>query len=151
MAGFYAAKAAWNWGDGMFWAWGEGQDAKPNRLGPAHGVAAAVRAVDRPEGRWYGTRSDLTQAVWLTVLATLGLGALLTRRPRPEVLLLALSVLGLMVFTLLFQGRSRYLFTFVPLVVALAAMVHPGTTPLRARLVGAWTGAFRRRSASEPS
>ena len=62
---------------------------------------------------------------------------MLTRRPRPEVLLVALSVLGVLVFTLLFQGRSRYLFTFVPVVVAMAAMVHPAVSATRARLVRA--------------
>jgi hypothetical protein len=40
------------------------------------------------------------------------------------VLLVALSVLGIAVFTLALQGRSRYLLTFVPLVVALAGMVR---------------------------
>lgn len=132
-ARFYANKAAWNWGDGMFWAWGEGQDAKPGRLPPGDRLVGLVRDVDRPDGRWYALRSDVTQAVWLALLVVVGLGAVLTRRPRPDVLLVAVSVLGLLVFTLLFQGRSRYLFTFVPVVVTLAAMVHPAVSVARAR------------------
>jgi hypothetical protein len=124
-ARFYVAKAAWNWGDGMFWAWGEGQDARPDRLPPGEGLVGSVRDVDRPNGRWYALRSDLTQSLWLALLVVGGLGAVATRRPRLEVVLVALTVLGLTVFTLLFQGRSRYLFTFVPVIVSLVAMVHP--------------------------
>jgi hypothetical protein len=141
-ARFYADKAAWNWGDGMFWAWGEGQDARPERLPPGDGLVGAVRSVDRPDGRWYPLRSDVTQAVWVALLVVAGLGAVATRRPRPEVLLLALSVLGVAAFTLAFQGRSRYLFTFVPLVVALAGMVHPAVSRARAH---AMTRLLRRR------
>jgi hypothetical protein len=51
--------------------------------------------------------------------------------------LVAVSVLGIAAFTLVFQGRSRYLFAFVPLVVALAGMAH------------AWLPARRRRKRSE--
>ncbi len=150
-AQFYAAKAAWNWGDGMFWAWGEGQDARPERLPPGSGFVGVVRAVDRPDGRWYQLRSDLAQSVWLALLVVAGLGAVLTPRPRPEVVLLALSVLGLAAFTLLFQGRSRYLFTFVPVVVSLAAMVHPAVTGWRDRGARAWGRRFSRSSRGGPA
>jgi hypothetical protein len=78
-------------------------------------------------------RADLTQALWLAVLLVAGVGLL--RAPyRRETLLLAVSVLGIAAFTLVLQGRSRYLFAFVPLVVALAGTVHsslprPGRRP----------------------
>ena len=136
-ARFYANKAAWNWGDGMFWAWGEGQDARPERLPPGDGlVGLCETSTGRTAG---GTPSAATspRRVWVALLFVAGLGAVLTRRPRPEVLLVALSVLGVLAFTLLFQGRSRYLFTFVPVVVAMAAMVHPAVSATRARLVRA--------------
>ena len=124
-AEFYLNKAAWNWGDGMFWAWGEGSDRLPERLAPADGVvAAAVHDVGAPRGRWYPLRSDLTQGLWLAVLLVTGLGALRARAPTRDQVLVALTVLGIALFTLLFQGRSRYLLTFVPLVVALGAMVR---------------------------
>jgi hypothetical protein len=61
--------------------------------------------------------------VWLAVLLVAGLGLLRTPYRR-ETLLVAASVLGIAAFTLVLQGRSRYLFAFVPLVVVLAAMVH---------------------------
>ena len=77
------------------------------------------------------------------MLIVAGIGLL--RAPyRRDVLLLALSVLGIAAFTMVFQGRSRYLFAFVPLVVVLAASVHasflgqtrPGASGAAARSAG---------------
>lgn len=120
---FYAAKTAWNWGDGMFWAWGEGPDSLPGTLAPATGPTAIVHALNGFESDAYPLRADLTQGLWLAVLLVGGLGLL--RVPyRRETLLVAVSVLGIAAFTVVLQGRSRYLFAFVPLVVALAGLVH---------------------------
>ncbi|MFM6847859.1 MAG: hypothetical protein ACKOVB_02010 [Terrabacter sp.] len=120
---FYGNKAAWNWGDGLFWAWGEGPDSLPGTLAPATGLTGVVHELNGFHGSWYPTRADLTQALWLAVLLVAGVGLL--RAPyRRETLLLAVSVLGIAAFTLVLQGRSRYLFAFVPLVVALAGTVH---------------------------
>jgi hypothetical protein len=53
-----------------------------------------------------------------------GLGLL--RAPlRRDLLLLALTTLGIGAFILIFQGRSRYLFAFVPIIVALSCSVIP--------------------------
>jgi hypothetical protein len=129
---FYGNKLAWNWGDGMFWAWGEGPDSLPGTLAPATGLTGVVHEVNGFHGSWYSVRADLTQALWLAVLLVAGLG--LVRAPyRRETLLVAVSVLGIAAFTLVLQGRSRYLFAFVPLVVALAATVHATLPRLRPR------------------
>ncbi|MCU1536833.1 MAG: hypothetical protein JWP82_1184 [Humibacillus sp.] len=120
---FYTDKLAWNWGDGMFTAWGEGGDSLPGVLPPASGLVGVVHAVDGYHGGAYGLRSDLAQALWVALLLVAGVGLL--RAPyRREVLLLAVTVLGIAAFTLLFQGRARYLFAYVPVVAALAGMVH---------------------------
>jgi hypothetical protein len=127
---FYGNKLAWNWGDGMFSAWVEGTDSLPGVMPPATGAAAAVHELNGLHGRWYPLRAELAQALWITVLLLAGLGLL--RAPyRREVVLLAVTVLGIAAFTLLFQGRARYLFAFVPIVVALAGMVHPWVPHLR--------------------
>jgi hypothetical protein len=115
----------------MFWAWGEGPDSLPGTLAPATGLTGVVHELNGFHGSWYSFRADVTQALWLAVLLVGGLGLL--RAPyRRETLLLAVSVLGIAAFTLVLQGRSRYLFAFVPLVVALAATVH-SSLPLRGR------------------
>lgn len=121
---FYGNKLAWNWGDGMFWSWGEGFDARPGVLGPADGFVGFVHDIDGKHGRWYPLRSDLTQGLWLALLLVAGVGCLRAPFGR-DVLAVALTVLGVAAFTLLFQGRSRYLFAFVPVVAALAGLVHP--------------------------
>ena len=137
---FYGSKAAWNWGDGMFWAWGEGPDSLPGTLAPATGVTGIVHDLNGFHGSGYQLRADVTQAVWLAVLLVAGVGLL--RAPyRRETLLVAGSVLGIAAFTLVLQGRSRYLFAFVPLVVVLAAMVHAWLPrPRRAGRLGRRTG-----------
>jgi hypothetical protein len=135
---FYANKAAWNWGDGMFWAWGEGRDATLVTQPPKDGVRGLVNDVNGPFGRWYPLHSDLAQGLWVALLLVTGLGALRARAPSRDVLLVGLTVLGIAVFTLLFQGRSRYLLTFVPLVAAWGAMVRqrPARWPALTRRVG---------------
>ena len=121
---FYANKLAWNWGDGMFSAWGEGGDSLPGVMPAGSGVVAAVQEVNGLHGQWYPLRAELAQSLWIAVLLLAGTG--LMRAPyRREVVLLAVMVLGIAAFTLLFQGRARYLLAFVPVVVALAGMVHP--------------------------
>ncbi|MDF2092744.1 hypothetical protein P0Y31_10345 [Knoellia sp. 3-2P3] len=120
---FAATKTAWNWGDGMFWAWGEGRDARS--VVPRHGpLTAWVVSWNHPSGDHYPLRMALTQAVWLLVLTVAGVG-LLRCRYRRDVAVLAFSVLGIALFTLLVQGRSRYLLVYVPVVVALAFALPP--------------------------
>jgi hypothetical protein len=146
LAAFYADKAVWNWGDGMFWAWGEGADGRRDTLPPVDdGVAGVVHQVDGRFGAGYPLRSDLAQGLWLAVVLVGGVGALRRRRPPRDVVLVALAVVGIAAFTLLFQGRSRYLLTFVPLVVALAAYAPRGPTLRLRRLTSS------RRSGAAPS
>jgi hypothetical protein len=120
---FAANKVAWNLGDGMFWAWGEGPDARTTV--PRHGpLTDWVVSWSHPSGAYYGVRAGLVQGLWLMVLLTAGVG-LLVRPYRRGVALLVVSVVGIILFTLVLQGRPRYLFVYVPLFVALAASVVP--------------------------
>ncbi len=127
---FYGSKLAWNWGDGMFGAWGEGGDSLPGVLAPATGGVGLVHELNGYHGTWYPLRSELVHSLWIALLLLAGIGLL--RAPyRREVVLLAVTVLGIATFTLIFQGRARYLLTFVPIVVALAGTVHPFVPRLR--------------------
>lgn len=120
---FVAKKYAWNWGDGMFWAYGEGTDAK--RPVVAHGpITEWVKTWNNPQGKRYLVRADVTEALWLLLIGLGGLGLL--RHPyHRDVLLLALSALGIALFTVIFQGHSRYLIVYLPIVIALAVAVRP--------------------------
>jgi FkbM family methyltransferase len=131
-AGFAVDKTLFNWGDGTFWARDEGADATapPLRQGP---LADAVLAWNAPSGNLFRLHVLLSQITWTAVLLALGVG-LLRSSYRPEVLLMALTIAGIAAFTLLFQGRSRYLIGHVPVVVALAACVLPRPRLARPRL-----------------
>ncbi|NYJ76348.1 hypothetical protein [Allobranchiibius huperziae] len=123
---FEANKMAFNWGDGMFWAHGEGHDMSqpPTRTGAA---ARPAVAWSFPGHGLYRLHVDLANTVWFSLLLLTGLG-LLRSRYSPEVLLLALTVVGIAVFVLLFQGRSRYLIGHVPVLIALACALAPRRT-----------------------
>jgi hypothetical protein len=120
---FAVDKTLFNWGDGTFWARSEGRDpgAPPLRQGR---LVDAVMAWNAPGGHLFRLHTLLAQVTWTAVLLALGVG-LLRSWYRPEVLLMALTITGIAAFTLLFQGRSRYLLGHVPVVVALAACVLP--------------------------
>lgn len=60
--------------------------------------------------------------MWLSLLLVAGVGRLM-RSYRRDVALVVVSVVGIILFTLVFQGRSRYLFVYAPLFVALAGAV----------------------------
>jgi hypothetical protein len=123
MVQFYADKALWNWSDATFWAWGEGIDSREQPLA-RNALASAVMEVNGFHGRFYEARMSVTQGVWIALLILGGLGLL--RAPlRRDLLLLALTTLGIGAFILIFQGRSRYLFAFVPIIVALSCSAIP--------------------------
>ncbi len=126
---FEVRKQTFNWGDGMFFAWGEGYDFQASRLQEHDGFAKVVQSVQHPSGSDYVLRASLTTGLWLALLLWAGVGLLRARHTR-ELLVMALPVLGIAAFTLLFQGRSRYLFAYVPVIVGLAAVVRPLPTAL---------------------
>ncbi len=127
---FEVDKLLFNNGDGMFWVYGESEkDREPVRYqtGPAAETLARFNA---PQGDLWYTRVDLTQALWLSVLLATGVGLVaLRRRLSPEAAagidLMVWNLIGITVFMLLFQGRSRYLFGHVPVIIALATSVLP--------------------------
>lgn len=141
---FVVDKSAWNWGDGMFWAWGEGHDREERNLGQGR-LAEVVDRWNRPDGAGYPWRADAAQAVWLFLLLLLGARALRARWTWQTGLLL-LCVLGIAAFTVIFEGRSRYLLVHVPVVVALALSLPP---VLPGRRTGRSDGA-RRAEAARP-
>ncbi len=123
MVEFYASKAVWNWGDGTFTAWGEGGDAQKHPYAEG-AVSDALMEFTGYHSPYYETRASITEGVWAAVVLLAGIG-LLRARFRRDLLLLALSTLGIGLFVLAFQGRARYLLTFVPVVIALSCAVLP--------------------------
>ncbi len=110
-----------NFGDGSF-AWQvEGlsaADSEPkNRF-----ISPLLRNYFYKEGEYVELFLTWAQTVWLfTLFAPLGLFCLKRRDLDKETLALMLSVFGLTLFETLFEARARYLFTYTPYFVLLAA------------------------------
>ncbi|NNG38992.1 hypothetical protein HJ588_06865 [Flexivirga sp. ID2601S] len=114
-------KQVWTWGDGTFWAYGEGEDRWQPVI--AHTVLTPmVEPWDRVQGSLWDERSGLVTGLWCAVLLVLGVGLLFARYDR-RTLALALSAIGIALLILVLQGRSRYVLTFVPIIVVLAGVV----------------------------
>lgn len=65
----------------------------------------------------------IMQTVWIVVLGLTAVAAWLLRKQVPdEKLVLCLSIIGITLFTLLFEGRSRYLLTYVSYFAILAGV-----------------------------
>ncbi|HHU10732.1 MAG TPA: hypothetical protein GXZ60_12075 [Intrasporangiaceae bacterium] len=115
---FYAHKTHHTWGDGMFFAWGEGLDMEEPlqyRLSPD----SFLRSVGTADGHLLGVRTAVVGGLWAGVLI---LAAVRLWQGRREWDLVAISaaVAGLFAFTTLFQGRGRYILVMAPVLIALA-------------------------------
>jgi hypothetical protein len=132
---FQVNKLDFTWGDGMLWAYGEGTDLsrKPVHQGQPFEL---VQSWNSPGGEHFGARVAITQGFWWLVLTLVAFGWL-RGRVTAESLLLVLALVGVAGFTLLFQGRSRYLITYVPLLAVAAVWWWRDLGAVRPRRGGA--------------
>lgn len=124
---FYANKFLWICHDGMFWSWG-GPDATttPTPKGPLDATS-----FNSPTGALWQWHIDLAQGTWFAVLV-LAAFTILRNAVRcwsnpagPLVITLLSIVIGALAFIMTFEGRPRYLFIFVPLIIWLAMLPRP--------------------------
>lgn len=141
---FELNKLGFTWGDGMLWAYGEGTDLSRRPLHHA-GLDHWVQQWNAPTGHLFGARVAVTQGLWWFVLTLAAVGWL-RGRVTADTVLVVLTLLGVAAFTLLFQGRSRYLIAHVPLLVVAATAWRAGCATPRDATRG-WPGP-RRRSRS---
>ena len=81
-------------------------------------TAAISRSFYYPDGERYVLFKNFMQAIWLSVLL-LSTGAFFTRGRAAAVV--ELTLLGLVLYLLLFEVRARYVYIFAPLFISLAA------------------------------
>ncbi len=132
---FFARKVAWVWGDGTFWAFGEGTDSQqPTSHTSQPWVALSEATV--ATGDYYITRASLIQGLWLAFLLLGSIALLAWSRPsaRPSgtslhalIMTWALAIGGLTVYLTFFEARPRYLVAMLPVLVALVVAVWPAT------------------------
>ncbi|WP_291525810.1 glycosyltransferase family 39 protein [Branchiibius sp. NY16-3462-2] len=144
MVAFEFDKASFTWGDGMLFAYGEGQDSKalPLVTGPG---ASVVTAWNSPSGSLWFQRIALAQAVWWLLLLLMARQWLVGRVTSDQLLFL-LNVLAIGLFVQVFQGRARYLTGHIPIFVAIAMTFWPVFTRSATGVPG---GRRARRRAAE--
>ena len=139
-ADFLARKQLTTMGDGSFFQWREGDMLKqPFRHDGA--FSRAVQDVYGPDGDRHGGLLLAWQVLWVAMLALVSAPLLLRGQLRsgaPETVL-RIALLGLTVFLLFFEARSRYVYLYVPFFAILAAVswdaISQRRAPDRARSV----------------
>jgi hypothetical protein len=114
--GFFTAKVAWVWGDGTFWASGEGWDSQQPAL-HRDGALGALSEWTTATGGHYRTKASLVQGIWVGGLLLLGGTLVLGRYDRWRAGA-SLALLGLTAYLIMFEARPRYLLALVPVVLA---------------------------------
>lgn len=123
-ANFLANKTLRFLGDGTFYQWQEGNQLSLPFI-VKNSAGKAVQSVYGPTGSLHPALVDLWQAMWL-VLLVLGAVPLVLFRDRrlfsDPAVAMRVALLGLIVFLMLFEGRSRYVYLYVPFFVLLAGL-----------------------------
>ena len=134
---FFALKTAWVWGDGTFWAQGEGPDS--TRASYHDGLLGSLAQVTRAPGDHYPIKASAVQGLWLALLTTLVVGLLRAGRCA-TITALALSLGGLTGYLMAFEARPRYLIALLPVIITLTLL----TSVARPNLVDGWRAAGSR-------
>jgi hypothetical protein len=124
-ATFLHKKASWTFGDGSFFAYGEGgMGAEPTPYRNTDPLSRSIQRWMGPHGEHFGLVLAWWQVVWLAVLALVALPAAWWRRDlsTPATTMLRVALVMLLVFLLLFETRPRYLYLYLPYFVVLAAV-----------------------------
>lgn len=121
-ARFFGSKVTWVWGDGTFWASGEGTDSRQPSVhsgGPLRVLSEWTIAT----GEHYRLQAAVTQGIWLALLLITGLG-LIGAPYRRLTTTWSLSLIGLTGYLMLFEARPRYLLALLPVLLALTSAGH---------------------------
>ena len=126
---YLAEKLGWIMGDGSFF-WGregifyQGVDPETVALQGAWGRSLKpLLQLGSPGNR---SLEEFQQGIWLYCLLLLSLSFLVVGRERSAVdaMTVRLALIGILAFILLFEGRSRYLFLYLPFFLLAAAGVQ---------------------------
>ena len=125
-AKFLNNKATWTLGDGTFFMYGEGgMAADPTPFTHTAPVDRRIQSFLGLHGDHYWMVVNTWQTFWLVVLLLMAAPLLLLRDrdlgSLPATAMRA-AIFGLVVFILLFEGRSRYFYLYIPFFVLLASL-----------------------------
>ncbi|SEC42569.1 hypothetical protein SAMN04489844_2272 [Nocardioides exalbidus] len=136
-ARFLERKLTWTFGDGSFFAWGEGgMSVDPTPFLVTDPRSISIQRWMGLHGDRYATTFSLWQGTWLVVLLLVAAGALHRGRGLGSAATMArLSLLMLVAFLLLFEARARYVYLYLPYFLVLASLSAALLTPVVAARV----------------
>lgn len=114
-------KVLYNFNDGSFFWGGEGVFYKEVLPEKNHSVSSFFRNLyynRETPGKYYSSWYTFTQLLWITVLFFTIPAGLLNKEKKAMAAMT--SLIGLTLFELLFEARSRYLFAYVPIYIIVA-------------------------------
>lgn len=121
---FIGHKANWIMSDATFYAYGEGSNDNLEFANNSP-ISTFVTNFAFAYGSYYELFANISQVFWLAILLLIGLQlvfVMLNQQARFNVYptLLRIMLAGNIVFVLMFEGRSRYLFLYLPIFILLA-------------------------------
>lgn len=148
---FLSGKLVWILGDGSFFLWGEGTAAGEPFMAEDP-LSRGIQSYYGFGATNYETLIGVWQAAWFVLLGLVAL-PLALRAPslftRPATIL-RVALLGLLMFLLLFEARSRYLYLYLPFFILLASLSASALFTVRRPGRLSAPGRARLQTAAEP-
>ena len=117
---FIFKKMTINFNDGTF-AWGMEGNFVEKRFEKNDTFSSVLREYFEPDGSFNEGFKLIQQFMWLSILLLSCLFAF-QRRHNNDKDLIELIVIGIILFNMIFEARSRYLFSFIPYFIILAGL-----------------------------
>ena len=117
---FYIKKILLNYNDGTL-AWGREGSFYRFTNPKKNAVAKVLKNYYYNSGENFYVFTNVMQFLWIFIIVFFTIGAIL-RKFDSKYSVAYLSIIGLTLFTLLFEGRARYLYLYTPIYVILAIM-----------------------------
>ena len=121
---FLVHKANWILSDATFYAYGEGSNA--NVVFAHHdGLSSFIRNFMYANGDFYMLFANILQVFWLAILLLIATQIIFvltnkTARTNLYMTIPRLMITGILLFLLIFEGRSRYILLYLPIFIVLA-------------------------------
>lgn len=127
---FLSQKGSWVLSDGTFYSYNEGVE-KNAQLAHIGNLDKKIQSIAHPSGKYYHVFENVIEVVWLMLLFSCVAALVSARKYISEksvksfvFISVQIAILGLVVFLLLFEARSRYLFLYVPVFIVLASFFY---------------------------
>ena len=109
-----------NFNDGTF-AWNGEGGFYVHVFEPTTPLSPILRSLYYPDGSLHSIFFQFTQWIWLLILGLIPFNIMSSDKTDKGKLVIVLSVVGISLFTHLFEARARYLFLYLPFFVAAAS------------------------------